>query len=103
MLIRKPSDVRSSEMTAKSVYLRRREFLGGAGALLGMSALLPGEAKAAKLETIKSPFSTDEAPTPLKGVTTYNNFYEFGTGKDDPAANAHTLKTSPWKIKVDGL
>jgi sulfoxide reductase catalytic subunit YedY len=102
MLIRRPDDVRSSEITPRSAYLRRRELLQAAG-LFGLAAALPGAAMAAKLESAKSPFSTDEDPTPLKGVTSYNNFYEFGAGKDDPAANAHTLTTKPWKIKVDGL
>jgi sulfoxide reductase catalytic subunit YedY len=74
-----------------------------AAGLFGLASILPGSASAAKLDSAKSPFSTDEATTPLKGVTSYNNFYEFGAGKEDPAANAHTLKTKPWKIKVDGL
>ncbi len=103
MLIRPPRDIPSSEITPKSVYLGRREFLGGAAAL-GMAAAMPfsGAAHAA-LSAQKSPFSTDEAPTPLKDVTSYNNFYEFGTDKGDPAKHAHTLTTAPWKIKVDGL
>ena len=102
MLIRRPPDIRASEITPKSVYLRRREFLGGAAAL-GMAAALPfGPARAA-LTAAKSPFSTDEPLTPLKDVTSYNNFYEFGTDKDDPAKNAHTLTTTPWTVKVDGL
>ena len=103
MLIRPPRDIPSSEITPKSVYLGRREFLGGA-ATLGMAAAMPfsGAAHAA-LSAQKSPFSTDEAPTPLKDVTSYNNFYEFGTDKGDPAKHAHTLTTAPWKIKVDGL
>src|SRR5581483_3434106 len=86
------------------VYLRRREILAGAAAL-GLGALLPAtRAGAAPLQAAKSPLSTtDEAQTPLKDITGYNNFYEFGTGKDDPARNAHTLKTKPWTVKVDGL
>jgi len=102
MLIRRPSDIRPSEITDRSLYLRRREFLYGAAAL-GMAAAFPADAFAAPLAAIKSPLSTDEALTPLKDVTTYNNYYEFGTDKDDPAANAHTLTTKPWKVKVDGL
>jgi sulfoxide reductase catalytic subunit YedY len=102
MLIRRPPDIRASEITPKSVYLRRREFLGGAAAL-GLAATLPFGQARAELTTIKSPFSTDEPQTPLKDVTSYNNFYEFGTDKDDPAAHAHTLTTTPWKIKADGL
>ena len=102
MLIRTASDIRPSEITDQSIYLRRREFMLGV-ATLGATAALPTYALAAPLAASKSPFSTDEAPTSLKDVTSYNNFYEFGTDKGDPAANAHTLTTKPWKIKVDGL
>jgi len=103
MLIRPPRDIPSSEITPRSVYLRRRDFIGGAAAL-GVAAALPfGRTAHAAMPAAKSPFSTDETPTPLKDVTTYNNFYEFGTDKGDPAKNAHTLTTKPWKIKVDGL
>lgn len=102
MLIRTANDIRPSEITDRSVYLRRREFILGAAAM-GAAAAAPWGAVAAPLATTKSPFSTDEPMTPLKDVTSYNNFYEFGTDKGDPAANAHTLTTKPWKIKVDGL
>jgi sulfoxide reductase catalytic subunit YedY len=58
---------------------------------------------AAKLEGItKSPFSTDEKPTPYAGITSYNNFYEFGTGKDEPAKLARNFHTSPWSVSIDG-
>ena len=102
MLIRRPSDIKPSEITPKSVYLRRREFMLGATAL-GVGGVLPGDVQAGSLTVTKSPFSTPEPMTPLKSVTTYNNFYEFGTGKSDPAANAGTLTTKPWQVKVDGL
>jgi sulfoxide reductase catalytic subunit YedY len=104
MLIRfrSSSDVVPSEITDRAVYLRRRDFLTGAAAV-GAAAALPLEAIAASLQAAKSPLSTDETLTPLKDVTTYNNFYEFGTDKDDPAQYAHTLTTKPWKVKVDGL
>ncbi len=104
MLIRHPSDIAPSEITPRGVYLRRREILAGAAAL-GLGAMLPvARAGAAPLQAAKSPLSTtDEAQTPLKDIASYNNFYEFGTGKDDPARNAHTLKTKPWTVKVDGL
>ncbi|HZT46807.1 MAG TPA: protein-methionine-sulfoxide reductase catalytic subunit MsrP [Hyphomicrobiaceae bacterium] len=104
MLIRHPSDIAPSEITPRGVYLRRREILAGAAAL-GLGAMLPAaRAGAAPLQAAKSPLSTtDEAQTPLKDIAGYNNFYEFGTGKDDPARNAHTLKTKPWTVKVDGL
>ena len=102
MLIRRPSDIVPSEITPRSVYLGRREFLGGAAAL-GLAAAWPGFAGAAPLQASKSPFSTDEPLTPLKDITSYNNFYEFGTDKGDPAKNAGTLKTKPWTVKIDGL
>jgi sulfoxide reductase catalytic subunit YedY len=106
MLIRRPSDIAPSEITPRQVYLRRREFIAGA-ATLGVDAaigLSAAPACAAPLEARKSPLSTtEEALTPLKDVTSYNNFYEFGTNKGDPAANAHTLNTRPWTVKVDGL
>src|SRR6185295_4340628 len=85
---------------------RRREFLAGAAALglIGDLTGSVGRAGAAPLRAAKSALSTtDEKVTPIKDITSYNNFYEFGTDKGDPAANARTLKTSPWKVKVDGL
>jgi sulfoxide reductase catalytic subunit YedY len=97
MLIKRPSDIRENDVTDYAIYQRRREFLktlGGIG-LLGVSGL-------PLLAQAKSPFSTDEELTPYKDITTYNNFYEFGTGKDDPAAYASSLKTSPWSVTVDG-
>jgi sulfoxide reductase catalytic subunit YedY len=108
MLIRRPSDIAPSEITSRSTYLRRREFLAGAaslGLVGGVSGIIsPSRAHAAPLQTVKSPLSTTgETITPLKDITTYNNFYEFGTDKGDPAKNAHTLKTAPWKVKIDGL
>jgi sulfoxide reductase catalytic subunit YedY len=108
MLIRRPSDVAPSEITPREVYLRRREVLAGAAALGAAGALLgalpASPARAAALQAAKSPLSTTDEPlTPLKDVTSYNNFYEFGTDKNDPLRNAHTLKASPWSVKVDGL
>ena len=102
MLFRRPPDVRPSEITDRSLYVRRREFLAGAAAL-SMAAMVTRQSHAATLQATKSPLSTDEKPTALKNVTTYNNFYEFGTDKGDPAANAHTLTTAPWKVRIDGL
>jgi sulfoxide reductase catalytic subunit YedY len=102
MLIGRPTDIPTSGITPKSVYVRRRELVLGAMAA-GMLPALPPPVNAAPLQAIKSPLSTDEPPTSLKDVTSYNNFYEFGTDKDDPAENAHTLTTKPWKVKVDGF
>jgi methionine sulfoxide reductase catalytic subunit len=106
MLVKRPADILPSEITPRDVYLQRREFLLGATALasgLGGMSLIGNPALSAKLEAAKSPFSTDEKMTSLKDVTSYNNFYEFGLEKTDPAANAHTLKTTPWTVKIDGM
>jgi methionine sulfoxide reductase catalytic subunit len=107
MLIRRPSDVAPSEITPRGAYLRRREFLAGAaalGLLPGLSALLSAEARAAPLTASPSPLSTtDEEKSTLANITSYNNFYEFGTDKGDPARHAHRLTTKPWTVKIDGL
>jgi methionine sulfoxide reductase catalytic subunit len=107
MLIRGPSDIQPSEVTSRNQYLQRRQFMAGASALgLGTAivAMCGRTAKAAPLEASKSPLSTTGEPvTPLKDITSYNNYYEFGTDKEDPVRNAHTLTIKPWKIKIDGL
>jgi methionine sulfoxide reductase catalytic subunit len=107
MLIRRPSDIAPSEITPREVYLRRRDFLAGAAALglaPTLSALLGAEAQAAPLTAAPSPLSTtDEEKTKLADITSYNNFYEFGTDKGDPARHAHRLTPKPWKVKIDGL
>ncbi len=113
MLIKRPDDIKSSEITDKELYLNRRQFirtasLGAAG--LGSGLLVPGllgpmsEARGAtKLTGVgKSAFSTDEPLTPLKDITSYNNFYEFGTGKSDPQRNSKDFKTRPWTVTVEG-
>jgi sulfoxide reductase catalytic subunit YedY len=115
MLIKKPSDIPSSEITSKSLYLNRRKFLAGtalagAAAVTGLSELaFPAAARAeggglAKINGIqKSPFSTTEAITPYKDVTTYNNYYEFSTDKDGPSQLATHFRTRPWTVTIDGL
>ena len=105
MLIRRhrSSDPRPSEITPPEIYQRRREFLR-AGMALGAGLLLPAAAQASRsLQFTPGPFSTEEGLTPYEDVTTYNNFFELGTGKSDPARNAHLLRTEPWTVKVDGL
>ncbi len=93
--------MKHSEVTPQSVYLNRRRFL--ATMSLAGAALPAGRAAAAaKLAAVKGPFSTDEKPTPFQDVASYNNFYEFGTGKDQPAGSAGRMKTSPWSIAVEG-
>lgn len=109
MLIKKPSDIKPSEITDHKHYKQRRQFIQSGVGLVGAAMLpglwLPDDAEAAreKLAGIKkSSLSINDKPTSYKDVTTYNNFYEFGTGKSDPAQNAHTLKTKPWTVKVEG-
>ena len=111
MLIKQASDLRESEVTPRELYLRRREFIGAAGvtaAVLATGVLAPGSADAQnpaaqKLTNLKkSPFNTDEKMNSYRDVTTYNNFYEFGLDKGDPARHAHSLKPRPWTIKVEG-
>ena len=113
MLIRRPNDIASSEITPQSVYLNRRKFMAGAAAagavaLVGRAAaqLIAPDTVAhadAKLNvTVKSPFSTSEKLTPLEDITHYNNFYEFGTDKYSPAKYAQAMRTHPWKVVVDG-
>jgi sulfoxide reductase catalytic subunit YedY len=101
MLILRPPDVLSSEITPREVYFNRRNFLAAA---FGSAVLSTGGARAAAFENLqKSPLSTTgEKITPKEATTAYNNFYEFGTSKTDPAQNAHRLKTSPWKVSVEG-
>ena len=108
--VRRPSDMSENDVTPQALFLSRRRFIAGAAALGAMGAGM-GSAAAAVLRdgalpalegVTESPLSTAEDPTPYKDVTTYNNFYEFGTGKEDPARNAHHLKTRPWTIAVDG-
>ncbi len=113
MLIKKPSDIPYSEITPQRTYLERRKFLAQAGiaaaALVGGRGLseliLPGTKALAseKLSGVsKSPLSINEPPSSYEDVTHYNNFYEFGTDKTDPAAKAKNFKTSPWTVSVEG-
>ncbi len=109
MLIRRPADIRPSEITSETNYLNRREFIR-AGAIAGGSLLAPAalaavipEQRRARLDGVaKSPFSTDETPNSYDDITTYNNFYEFGTGKGDPAVYARDFEPRPWTIAVEG-
>jgi methionine sulfoxide reductase catalytic subunit len=113
MLIKKAPDIRSSEITPRSLYLRRREFLAGsAGALVAAGAWSFGRDVAAqggglaKLPNVRKapvgPLSISDAPNSYADITSYNNFYEFGTGKDEPKPNSKNFKTQPWKIAIEG-
>jgi sulfoxide reductase catalytic subunit YedY len=94
------NDLKYSDVTPKADYLNRRQLMAGGGAL-AMGAI--GGPAFAKIATVSSPLSTDAEPNKIEEITAYNNFYEFGTGKEDPARNAHMLTTKPWTVKVDGL
>ena len=120
MLIKRPENINSSEITDEAVYLDRRRFMGNAAGLSAASVLaaaapgllLPGAAAALAMDeqakgevlqgVVDGPFSTDEDMTPYKDITRYNNFYEFGTGKRDPATHSGRFKPAPWKVKVLG-
>jgi methionine sulfoxide reductase catalytic subunit len=102
MLIRKASELRYSQITPQQMYLNRRRFLTAGSIALGALAGLPGASAGSKLAATKSQFSTSEQLTPFEAITHYNNFYEFGTDKEDPSKNAHKLRTSPWQVKVEG-
>jgi sulfoxide reductase catalytic subunit YedY len=117
MLIKKPADVRSSEITEQKVYWNRREFLrttagiaaAGAG-VLGAGSVVSAAGRPAphgrKLENVvKSPLSLSpqqETANTWEQITTYNNYYEFGTDKDSPSLSAGRLKTDPWSVSVEG-
>ena len=84
-----------SEVTPESQYLSRRVFLAAGAATIAAPAF--------GLTGAPSALSTDEKPNSFEEVTNYNNFYEFGTGKTDPAQYSGSLKTSPWSIRIDGM
>jgi len=94
MWIRRPSDIPSSEITPESLHRNRREFLKAAGLLASSMVLQAAQ---------KSPYDTTETVTPYAYATSYNNYYEFGTSKDEPAIYAVDFKTKPWKVSVEGL
>lgn len=110
MLIKKPSDIKPSEITSPEVYAKRRQFLKAAAAL-GIGAVASGPAGALVKPApggkpipniVDTPFGKDLDLTDYEYVTTYNNFYEFGTGKGDPERNSKHFKTRPWTVVVDG-
>src|SRR4051794_7757461 len=115
MLLKKASDIPSSEITDKKLYLRRREFIqaaavGAVGAAAG--TLGAGMAEAATWPRVPIPnvqkpsspaLTTTEKPNSYQDIATYNNFYEFGTDKGDPSQNAGGLRTKPWTVKVEGM
>jgi methionine sulfoxide reductase catalytic subunit len=108
MLIQRASDIASSEITSENLYRNRREWIKTASAILGIAAaeaIVPGCAPGLALggAEAKGKYDTAEKPTPIEDITTYNNYYEFGTNKDDPAKNSGNFKSKPWTVKVEGL
>ncbi|HLY65491.1 MAG TPA: protein-methionine-sulfoxide reductase catalytic subunit MsrP [Chloroflexota bacterium] len=117
-----PKEPPSSEITPEPIYWRRREFIRNSGLIAGTAVALGGPLlwlvgkspppktpdaaplpeQALAISSDASPFDTTETQTSYQDVTTYNNFYEFGEDKSDPAQNAHTLQTRPWTISVEG-
>jgi sulfoxide reductase catalytic subunit YedY len=91
--------LRYSDVTPRDVYLDRRAFMAGTAGL----AVLPGALAARQLSFIESAYSIDAPPTGKDYITGYNNFYEFGIDKTDPAKYAGRLTTAPWSVVIDGL
>jgi len=112
MLVLRKQELTNADVTPKRVYLNRRKFLARlalAGGALAVGRKLWNLARPASVlattkltGVVKGPFSTDEKQTPYNDVTHYNNFYEFGTGKEDPAVNARNFRTSPWTVSIEG-
>jgi sulfoxide reductase catalytic subunit YedY len=113
MLLKRAAELKYSDITPRDIYLNRRKFLYGMG-LAGGAALVGKDlanlafpsarayASTSLPVATKSPFSTTEKVTPEQAVTTYNNYYEFGTEKADPSKNATKFVTSPWSVSVEG-
>ncbi len=103
MLIKKPSNIRSSEITDKKLFMDRRAFLGGAVALAAAAAVPLDAFANDKIPNVqKSQFSTSEKPNSYKDITNYNNYYEFSTDKYEPAGLSKDFRTRPWTVKIDG-
>jgi sulfoxide reductase catalytic subunit YedY len=109
MLIRHPERFKGSEITDQKLYLDRRTFIAGAAAVAlagcdsGEAAAPPPAPGQALAGARNAALSLTETPTKFEAATTYNNFYEFGTDKGDPARHAHLLRTRPWSVRVEGL
>ncbi len=113
MLIRRNRELSYADVTPKGVYTNRRKFLRDMG-MAGAAAAIAGEKilsiaspnltayATTKLNFVKGKFNTDEKITPINDVTHYNNFYEFGTDKSDPAKNSQNFRTTPWTVSVEG-
>ncbi len=96
-----PSAPKPSEITPKALYLDRRRFIAAGVAALGLSAA-PAKAAVVIRSTVPGGPAVADKPTARDSATGYNNFYEFGTDKEDPQRNAHTLRPDPWSVRVEG-
>jgi len=99
MHIRKPDDIKSSEITSEDDYINRRKFLAAAGVATA-GVLATGRLASAVMPPVRR---QADKPNTYEEITTYNNYYEFGTDKEDPSNNATKFRTRPWTVKVDGL
>ncbi len=105
MLIKRPDDIKSSEITPERVYMNRRKFIGQSvafGAVATAGAVVPWALRSHPTSDAGESIGSQDELTSFEHVSSYNNFYEFGTGKSDPAKNAHTLRPRPWAVRVDG-
>jgi len=103
MLIKRPDDIKSSDITPESSYINRRKFIGRSAAFGAIAAAGTAAPWAVRAATGRPDEDVQDEPlTSYEHVTTYNNFYEFGTDKKDPARNAHTLRPRPWTVTVEG-
>ena len=110
MLIRKPADIRPSEITSKGTYLNRRKFIQStvlaSGSMLAGAAggaIIPAEKRAKLPDVGNSEFSTDEAPNSYTDITTYNNYYEFGIDKGDPLRNSQEFEHVPGRSRFRAM
>jgi len=101
MLILKSKDIKENEVTDFGIYQNRRKFMKTAAGI-GIAAVSGLPIIQVNAKGVVSPYSTNEKLTDYEDITSYCNFYEFGTGKSDPAKNAHTLITTPWTVSVEG-
>ncbi|WP_165220101.1 protein-methionine-sulfoxide reductase catalytic subunit MsrP [Affinirhizobium pseudoryzae] len=101
MSLYRPPRIAASEITPQSLYLSRRHFLGAGAAGLALAGA--GGALAAPLKASPSTYKVEDKPTSKQDVTTYNNFYEFGTGKADPARYSGDFKPTPWTVEIGGM
>ena len=113
MSLRKSWEILNEDITPKATYFNRRQMLKAMGlggvALIGWNDFLTAGISSRKVHagtklnvTVKSPFSTTEKESTFQDVTHYNNFYEFGTDKTDPAKYAVNFRTSPWTVSIEG-